>query len=397
MIKKLVTASPLFGDLGMVSTPVRAVLGSIDGNATPNHRFQSPAVCKRTPRTPLASSSPYSLAFSAEKPTLNTRIAFDRYSLEKTGKWTLDDFTCIRMLGKGGTASVFLARCKETSHLVALKVLKYDEEESYECHNEVDIHIGLVHKHILSLVDYFTSHEALPQMDDTSEQYMYIILELCEGPSLLDMVEDSQDGRLQECKAASLFAQILDAFDYIHDEARVIHCDVKAANILVHHDNVKIADFGMSIRRDDQIKEILGGTPIFMAPEHLLAWRNFFGDFDHRADIYSLGVVLFFILVGYEPFLILEGDDDSIQSLLDDQFRFPMDDEGTYAAPVLDLRDIDDPESDDVFVTTYPEPNFPECIAEDARELIRGLMAPRVEERLTLQEARSHPWLVRNL
>ena len=167
---------------------------------------------------------------------------------------------------------------------------------------------------------------------------------------------------------------------------------------------VKLADFGMAVTSD--AKEVVGGSPVYMAPEHLLAWRDLTDDFDHRSDIYSLGVVLYEMLMGYLPYEVLEADKtqdiattdsgDMNQSLAKAFLDLAVSDqnvdteESDHGYPVLDLRKLDDVTSDQPFY--IPPPIFVEEISAEAQDLILRLMEPSASKRITLEEAQQHEW-----
>ena len=110
--------------------------------------------------------------------------------------------------------------------------------------------------------------------------------------------------RIPEHQAAKYFFDAVKALEYLHAQ-EIIHCDCKPANILLDADgSVKLADFGMAVDADE--KEVVGGSPVYMAPEHLMAWRQMTDDFDHRSDIYSLEVVLYEMLEGALPYIVWE-------------------------------------------------------------------------------------------
>jgi len=218
-----------------------------------------------------------------------------------------------------------------------------------------------------------------------------MILELCDKGSLFDVIDKKEEGWLEECDAVGYFRGCLNAVKYLHDN-NLIHCDVKTANFLVDKNyNVKLADFGMTIRSNEL--EVLGGSPIFMAPEHLQAWRNEGKDFDYRVDIYGLGVTLFQMLVGDLPFYLIENDEDnkaadSLQALFG---KLTLGDEPSGFNPArLDVRKLNEFSSKELFV--LPPISFPDSMSNGARDLISRLMEPNRENRISISEALEHVW-----
>ncbi len=120
----------------------------------------------------------------------------------------------------------------------------------------------------------------------------YLFLEYCEGGDLQNYV--SKRGRLHEQEALSLFFQILRAFCTIV-RLGLIHRDLKPENIFLKDGKIKIGDFGLSKQLNpDQFTKTYAGSPFNMAPE-IIQHKPY----DNRADIYSMGTVLHYMLYGW--------------------------------------------------------------------------------------------------
>ena len=161
---------------------------------------------------------------------------------------------------------------------------------------------------------------------------------------------------------------------------------------MVHGNRLKLADFGMAVRSNE--REVIGGSPVYMSPEHTMAWRRDTDEFDHRSDIYSLGVVLYEILIGQLPYEVIEDAEDLADYiLLRGVGRINISGDDRLQPPVLDLRTLNDFSGDTDEPFEFPTPVFPAFISEEAKDLILRLMEPCVDKRISVAEARSHLWL----
>ncbi|KAG7348966.1 serine/threonine protein kinase [Nitzschia inconspicua] len=307
--------------------------------------------------------------------------------------WSMDDFEIVQRLGSGASGTVFRARERQSNYEVAIKVQRANEDALCE----MDVHIDLEHPAIVKMIDYFYTSDVdafncgddnWGDQDDEHSEFLVFILELCQE-SLFDTIQNRPERYIPEYQAASMFHDILDALQTVHSQG-IIHCDVKSLNLLVTHDTainggsstpqLKLADFGMAVRKED--REVVGGSYTYMAPEHLMAWRKSSDEFDHRSDIYSLGVVLYETLTGYMPYQLVENDQDYEELWAN----------GRENEPILDLRQLDDWTVEE---TIYiPPPVFPDHVSEEAQNLIERMMRTRPDDRITLEQAREHPWFV---
>lgn len=131
---------------------------------------------------------------------------------------------------------------------------------------------------------------------------IYLVQEYIKGRSLMSYVKADPKRRLSEIEARELMSQITSALYYIHS-VKIIHRDLKLDNILIEETNgkkiPKIIDFGFAIQVGSNKKlNIFCGTPSYMAPE-IIAKREYYGE---TADIWALGVILFYMLNGDFPF-----------------------------------------------------------------------------------------------
>jgi TolB-like protein/tRNA A-37 threonylcarbamoyl transferase component Bud32/Flp pilus assembly protein TadD len=211
----------------------------------------------------------------------------DRYRIEREPDGTL------KLLGRGGTATVYLAHDIRHDRPVALKVVHQQLAESVGAERflrEIRFVARLSHPHILPLFD---SGEAAG--------LLYYVMPYVAGASLRQRLET--EGRLPIATAVRVAREIALALDYAHRHG-VIHRDIKPENILFEDDQAVVADFGiataMTSAGSDRLTEtgLAVGTPAYMSPEQ----AGGSGAIDGRSDIYSLGCMLYEMLSGEPPF-----------------------------------------------------------------------------------------------
>lgn len=200
----------------------------------------------------------------------------------------------IELLGAGGMGAVYKARQEGLDRLVALKILpeEFDHDVKFALRftREARTLARLNHPNIVSVFEF-----------GKVENTYYFLMEYVDGPTLRDVVSG---GQLSAEHALTIVPHLCDALQFAHDHG-VIHRDIKPENILMAKDgSVKIADFGLSriLGNENQPTALTGthqimGTPRYMAPEQLAGAHSV----DHRADIYSLGVVFYEMLTGELP------------------------------------------------------------------------------------------------
>lgn len=197
------------------------------------------------------------------------------------------------VLGKGGLGTVYNAWDPLLSRTVALKTLHIDSDpasrESLDAMflNEARAAAGLSHPHIVTVFD------AGP-----SDSGVYIAMERLQGQDLRHLL--LQGVRPGPIEAAQVVRRVADALAYAHRKG-VVHCDVKPANIfMTGRMHPKVLDFGIArvAHRDvPALEGVVAGSPYYLAPEQVDG-----RSVDRRSDVYSLGVVLYELLVGKKPF-----------------------------------------------------------------------------------------------
>ena len=212
------------------------------------------------------------------------------------------------VLGRGGMGAVYLARQVKLDRDVALKVLPpevgRDPAFAQRFLREARTLARLNHPHIVQVFDFGQT----PGDPDTGEPGLfYFLMEYVDGANLRDVIAAAHAGTVEPAKSLEIVRQVCTALQFAHARG-VVHRDVKPENILLDRaGTVKIADFGLAkLGRGDREEAAAGtltgtrqamGTPHYMAPEQARGTR----DVDHRADIYSLGVVFYELLTGELP------------------------------------------------------------------------------------------------
>jgi serine/threonine protein kinase len=204
-------------------------------------------------------------------------------------------YSIIRPIDTGGMATVYLAEQKSLGRKVAIKVmaehLNRDKTFAERFEQEARIASHLAHPNIVTIFDYGTITST------HNGSTLYLVMAFIEGQDL-----KSLQPKLSLVTRLKIIQDIANALDYAHQQG-VIHRDIKPQNILVHSEGNRalLTDFGIAkARRNAQELTQTGmtlGTPHYMSPEQALGKAV-----DHRADIYSLGVVLYFLLTGNVPY-----------------------------------------------------------------------------------------------
>ncbi len=201
----------------------------------------------------------------------------------------LPDYDFVALIGVGGMSVVYLARRLADDAQFAIKIMpplyEDQEEDARRFEMEARTLAKLEHPHIVPVYDF----------GQTSEGHLYIVMEYVDGADLHRVI---RAGNVNPGNAHALIAQLCDAVQHAHDQG-VVHRDIKPANILITHDGrVKVTDFGVAKGLIELAEGDDGyGTPDYAAPERMIAGSLV----DHRADVYSLGVVIHEMLTGETP------------------------------------------------------------------------------------------------
>ena len=199
-------------------------------------------------------------------------------------------YEILEVIGTGGMAVVYKARCHRLNRLVAVKILKddylEDEEFRRRFHSESQAVAMFSHPNIVAVYDVSTS----PTAD-------YIVMELIDGITLKQYME--KKGVLNWKETLHFAIQIAKALEHAHSRG-IVHRDIKPHNVMVlKNGSVKVTDFGIArvmSKANTLTKEALGSVH-YISPEQAKGGRV-----DNRSDIYSLGVVMYEMMSGRPPY-----------------------------------------------------------------------------------------------
>ncbi len=207
-------------------------------------------------------------------------------------------YRVVEVIGRGGMGVVYRVEHLRMGKIAAMKVLHHDLESDVEVARrfriEAEAVSRLTHPNTVQVFDFGTARGAL-----------YLVMEFIRGRDIGTIID--RDGPMPIERAAPLFGQVAAALAEAH-ELGVVHRDLKPENILVTrthggHDFVKVLDFGLAkLAEREELSESTGrgaivGTPYYMSPEQIRA-----EGIDARADIYSLGALMYRVLTGQPPF-----------------------------------------------------------------------------------------------
>ncbi|UCF21116.1 MAG: serine/threonine protein kinase [Gemmatimonadota bacterium] len=204
-----------------------------------------------------------------------------------------DRYTLEEELGRGGMATVYRAHDRKHDRRVAIKVIHPELAEGIgpkRFEREIRTTATLQHPHIVPLLDSGTAGDLL-----------YYVAPFIEGKSLRDFI---RAGDIPIETAIKIACDVAEALDYAHRNG-IVHRDIKPENIMISDGQAVVTDFGIARAMNDSLTTALTesgtvvGTLVYISPEQLSGQR----DIDGRADVYSLGCVLYEMLTGRPPFL----------------------------------------------------------------------------------------------
>jgi serine/threonine protein kinase len=273
------------------------------------------------------------------------------------------------LIGQGATSMVYAVKEKRTGKKFAVKVIPRKKILS-SMFPVISKEIGILKR---------LNHSNIIKMHDTiiTEDNLYIITDLVSGPELFDVIVDRNS--FPEHEARALIQKILGAVSYLHSQ-HITHGDIKPENLKYESEDsneVKLLDFGFA-RLVDKPEDNTGnqaGTLAYEAPEVLAG-----GSTSFAADMWAFGVMAYIMLCGYPPFFSnseYERDHDSLG-------RYPFwvffnDDTPYLRNSVMKGR------------FAFPDESWAN-ITDEAKDFISRLLKVDPSERLTAEQALSHPW-----
>ncbi|WVR03341.1 hypothetical protein IAU60_000332 [Kwoniella sp. DSM 27419] len=251
-------------------------------------------------------------------------------------------------LGEGGFARVYEVKDQKGKRRAVKVVTKESvktKKNKTKLWAEIKLHQMLTHPHVVRFSDCFED-----------EENVYMLLELCENGSLMDLLKRRR--RFTEPEARYFLVQLIGACQYMH-QTNVIHRDLKLGNLFLDVDmNVKVGDLGLAalIENPGDRKKTICGTPNYIAPEVLFDTAN---GHSFEVDIWSVGVILYTLLIGKPPFQTK--DVKAIyKRIKENRYEFPAERE----------------------------------ISGSAQALIRTILNSDPEKRPTLDQILSHRWFL---
>ena len=230
-------------------------------------------------------------------------------SRKKKMKIKLKDYEQLKTVGLGSYGRVRLCKHKKTGDIFVMKILKKNEiikqKQVDHVYSEFNILINLKHPFIVQLLGY--------NFDDP--KYVYFILEYIQGGELFTLLRTKRTFPIPQ--ARFYIAHIITIFEYLHSK-NIVYRDLKPENILINKNGyLKLTDFGFAKQLENEKTYTLCGTPEYLAPEIILNKGH-----GKAVDWWTLGILLYEMLVGIDPF----SDDEPMktyQKILKGKINFP--------------------------------------------------------------------------
>ena len=280
------------------------------------------------------------------------RLKFDEKIPLAEHTFSMNIKTCYEFLdfcgsGHYGAVSRAISLSDPTKEYAIKKISKEMIKDTHELRSEVEILCDLHHPNIIKI------YETYEDMN-----YFYIVMQYCKGGTLFSRIKTRN--KFSEREAAIILKQILRAVRYLHTKG-ICHRDIKPENFLFSSNEenakLKLIDFGLSHKNGGWSKSMseVVGTIYYIAPEVIN------GSYDMKCDLWSIGVIMYFLLSGKLPFYA-KSDDLLISKILQSQPCF--------------CKDWN-------------------SISKEARDLVSRLLCKFPAKRIKIEEAYSHPWFAK--
>lgn len=254
----------------------------------------------------------------------------------------MDKYDVLGQVGEGSFGQVYKAKKRSDGEIVAFKVIRKrgrSLKELKSLRQECEIQRHLHHPNIIQMLDSFETENEIVVVTEYADKELYEIL--------------GKAGRLSEERAQVIACDLVSALYYLHSN-RVLHRDLKPQNVLLEANGVaKLCDFGFarSMSTGTHVLTSIKGTPLYMAPELIEECP-----YDHNADLWSLGCIVYELVVGTPPF---------------------------QTTSILHL----------VRLIRFEAVKWPDYISENCKSFLQGLLQKDPSLRLTWPDLLDHPFV----
>jgi len=297
------------------------------------------------------------------------------------GKMIGDHYVIVSEIGEGAFAKVYKGAQTKSNQTVAVKSVpraKLDKKTFQSLESEISILKKFQHENIVQLIDCFKS-----------KNHVHLIMEFCSLGDLAKYLKSRKEiselkgsaGGLEENIVRNFMSQFVSALKFMRSQ-NLIHRDIKPQNLLLQSPSayyqagisevnhiypiLKVADFGFARSLPSQsMAETLCGSPLYMAPE-LLKYQKY----DAKADLWSVGMVLYEMLIGKTPF---------------------------KASNPMELLQKIEKQKDDIPFYNENQVDASQLISPEAKDLILSLLKIQPNHRISFEELFTHPFIIQNL